>query len=39
VQENKPPKCFYDDDRELIEKALSILYTRDAPEFRRLAGC
>jgi dGTPase len=38
VQENKPPKCFYDDDRELIEKALSIFSSRDAAEFRRLGS-
>jgi dGTPase len=32
----KPPKCFYDDDKGLIEKALSIFSAHDVVEFRSL---
>jgi len=32
----KPPKCFYDDDKELIEKALSIFPAHDVVDFRSL---
>ncbi|MGC6331761.1 anti-phage deoxyguanosine triphosphatase [Rhizorhabdus sp. FW153] len=32
----KPPKCFYDEDLPLIEKALSIFSVADRKEFRRL---
>jgi dGTPase len=33
----KPPKCFYDDDEELIDRALSIFSPRDVEEFRKLS--
>lgn len=32
----KPPKCFYDEDKPLVEQALSIFSTNDQQEFRRL---
>jgi dGTPase len=35
---DKPPKCFYDDDRELITAALGIFSTNDVAEFRVLGG-
>jgi dGTPase len=34
----KPPKCFYDDDRELIERALSIFSPDDANNFRGMSS-
>ena len=33
---DKAPKCFYDDDKELIARALSIFPVDDVSEFRRL---
>jgi dGTPase len=37
AQGEKPPKCFYDDDKELIERALSIFSPHDVREFRTLS--
>jgi dGTPase len=36
--ESKPPKCFYDEDKPLIERALSIFSGSDRREFRRLGS-
>lgn len=33
---DKPPKCFYDDDKGLIERALSIFPSSDVEKFRSL---
>lgn len=34
----KPPKCFYDEDKDLIQQALSIFSETDQKEFRRLGS-
>lgn len=34
--EANPPKCFYDDDIDLVQRALSIFSNYDQHEFRRL---
>lgn len=34
----KPPKCYYDDDKRLIESALNIFSQNDQQEFQRLSS-